>query len=277
MRAIAATVAAIALAPMAMAESSAWDDVSGSLWPADAVMLESGIVSIEAPERAEDAAIVPVSIGLDLPEGDARRVERVTLVVDENPAPVAATFTLGEGAGVDEISTRLRVNAYSPIHVVAELSDGSLHVAERFVKASGGCSAPALKDPDAAMASLGRMKLRQFGEEDGLAEAQLLIRHPNNSGLQRDPVTLYYIPAHFVEELTIEQGDEMILAMEGGISLSEDPSFRFTYRPNSDPIRVEATDTEGAVFAEEWPTEVPSIKVPEGFARVWPAEAADGT
>ena len=55
----------------------------------------------------------------------------------------------------------------------------------------------------------------------------------------------------------------MILAMEGGISLSEDPSFRFTYRPNGDPIRVEATDTEGAVFAEEWPTEVPSIKVPE--------------
>ena len=45
----------------------------------------SGIVSIEAPERAEDAAIVPMSIGLDLPEGDARRVERVTLVVDENP------------------------------------------------------------------------------------------------------------------------------------------------------------------------------------------------
>ena len=278
MRFAAATFAALALAPMAMAEPSAWDDISETLWPADAAMLESGIVAIEAPERAEDAAIVPVTISLDLPEGDARRVERVTLVVDENPAPVAATFTLGEAAGVDEISTRLRVNAYSPIHVVAELSDGSLHVAERFVKASGGCAAPALKDPDEAMASLGRMKLRQFVEEDGLAEAQLMIRHPNNSGLQRDPLTLYYIPAHFVQELTIEQGDEMILAMEGGISLSEDPSFRFTYRPDGEPIRVEAIDTEGSVFTEEWPVEITPVEVPEDpLARVWPAETADGT
>ena len=255
MRAIAATFAAglVALAPMAVAEPSAWDDISDALW-GDQPMLASGIVALQAPERAEDAAIVPVTIATALPEGDARRVERLTLVVDENPAPVAATFTLGAGAGVDEIATRLRVDTYSSVHVVAELSDGSLHVAERFVKASGGCSAPALKDPEAAMASLGRMKLRHFdGEEDGRGEAQLLIRHPNNSGLQRDPLTHYYIPAHFVQELTVRQGDALILAMEGGISISEDPSFRFAYRPNGEPIHVEAIDTEGEAFAKTWP------------------------
>ena len=262
MRLIATSLAALAVATAASAEPSAWEDVSEALW-GDQPMLESGLVTLEAPERAEDAAIVPVTIGLDLPEGDDRRVESVTLVVDENPSPVAATFSLGEGAGVDEIGTRLRVNAYTPIHAVAELSDGSLHVASRFVKASGGCSAPALKDPEAAMASLGQMKLRQLeaaadpsagaAPRDGLAEAQLLIRHPNNSGLQRDPLTQYYIPARFIEEVTIAQGDAPILSMEGGISISEDPAFRFTYRPTGEPIRVEATDTEGSPFAAEWP------------------------
>ena len=254
MRATGWSIAATLFATTAaVAGPSAWDDVSDALW-GEQPMLASGIVAIEAPERAEDAAIVPVTVSLALPEGDPRRVERVTLVVDENPSPVAATFTLGEGAEVDEIGTRLRIDAYSPVHAVAELSDGSLHVAERFVKASGGCSAPALKDPEAAMASLGRMKLRQLGEGlDGLAEAQLLIRHPNASGLQRDPITLYYVPAHFVQELTISQGDDLILGMEGGISISEDPAFRFTYAPDGEPIRVEATDTEGARFAEEWP------------------------
>ena len=256
MRLVATSLAAFAVAATAAgAEPGAWEDVSDALW-GDQPMLRSGVVTLRAPERAEDAAIVPVTIALDLPEGDARRVETVTLVVDENPSPVAATFTLGEGAGVEEIGTRLRVNAYTPIHAVAELSDGSLHVAERFVKASGGCAAPALKDPEEAMASLGRMKLRHLGEgPDGSAEAQLLIRHPNNSGLQRDPLTQYYIPAHYVRELTIEQGDAPILSMEGGISISEDPAFRFTYEPSGEPIRVEAVDTEGVPFAAEWPAE----------------------
>ena len=258
MRLVTTTLAALALAGSAAAEPDAWDEISDALW-GEQPMLASGVVTLEAPERAEDAAIVPVTIGLALPEGDERRVERVTLVVDENPAPVAATFTLGEGAEVGEIGTRLRVDAYSPVHAVAELSDGSLHVAERFVKASGGCSAPALKDPEDAMASLGRMKLRHLGgqdeldADDGLAEAQLLIRHPNASGLQRDPITHYYLPAHYVRDLTISQGDDPILAMEGGISISEDPAFRFTYLPDGEPIRVEATDTEGATFTEEWP------------------------
>ena len=56
-----------------------------------------------------------------------------------------------------------------------------------------------------------------------------MIRHPNNSGLQRDPITQYFIPAHFVQKLSIAQGDRLILAMEGGISISEDPNFRFDF------------------------------------------------
>ena len=247
-----ALAAALLCAPGAWAEPTAWDDVTDALWPGQ-VMQESGLVALEAPERAEDAALVPVTVTTALPEGDPRRVERLTLVVDENPSPVAASFALGEGAGVEAISTRLRVDAYTPLHVVAELSDGSLHVAQRFVKASGGCSAPAVKDPEEALARLGRMKWRGFGEEDGLAEAQLMIRHPNTTGFQRDPLTLYPIPAHFVQEVVISQGDAPILTMEGGISISEDPSFRFTYEATGEPIRVEATDTDGATFEADWP------------------------
>ena len=44
------------------------------------------------------------------------------------------------------ISTRVRVNSYTNVHAVAELSDGKLYVVKTYVKASGGCSAPAVKD-----------------------------------------------------------------------------------------------------------------------------------
>ena len=237
------------------AETGAWADIRANLYDA-ALLLADGIVAIEAPARAEDAALVPMTVRTTLDPADPRRVTEITLIIDENPSPVAATFTLGEGADVSAISTRVRVNAYTPVHAVAKLSDGSLHVAETFVKASGGCAAPMARDPDEALANLGRMKLRWFPSAEtpkmSHSLAQLMIRHPNNSGLQFDQISRLYIPAHFVTDLSIRQGDDLILRMEGGISISEDPSFRFDFASNGEPIRVEATDTEGESFVSEW-------------------------
>ncbi|ODN70677.1 quinoprotein dehydrogenase-associated SoxYZ-like carrier [Methylobrevis pamukkalensis] len=216
-----------------------------------------GIITLGAPYRAEDAAIVPMTLDFALPEGDPDRIVKVTLVIDENPAPVAATFTLGETAAVGHIETRVRVNAYTKVHAVAETGNGRLFVTERFVKASGGCSAPASKDQALALADLGRMKFREFpaaaGGGDLLREAQVMIKHPNNSGLQRDDNSYGYIPARFINELTVSQGDEMILKMEGGISISEDPNFRFSYRSNGATISVKATDTDGVAFDGTFP------------------------
>src|SRR5262245_19271551 len=60
----------------------------------------TGLVSIEMPARAEDAAIVPVTMRVTLPPGDSRRLKTLTFVIDNNPVPVAATFTFGDSAGV---------------------------------------------------------------------------------------------------------------------------------------------------------------------------------
>ena len=82
----------------------------------------TGLIGIEMPARAEDAAIVPVTLRVTLPSGDARQLKTMTLVIDDNPAPVAATFRIGSNAGISTISTRVRVNAYTNVHAVAELS-----------------------------------------------------------------------------------------------------------------------------------------------------------
>jgi sulfur-oxidizing protein SoxY len=216
------------------------------------------VISIEMPYRAEDAAIVPVSLKTKLAPTDERRVLSITLVIDQNPAPMAAKFALGPDAHVTEISTRVRVNSYTDVHAVAELSDGQLYMVKTFVKASGGCSAPAAKNADVASARLGQMKYRQFvtseqAASSGPREAQIMIGHPNNSGLQMDQVTQLYIPAFFVNELKLWQDDSLVLSMEGGISISEDPNVRFTYVSNgASHIRAEARDTEGHVFRSEW-------------------------
>ena len=169
---------------------------------------------------------------------------------------MAAAFTFGSKAEVRAISTRVRVNSYTNVHAVAELSDGKLYMVKRFVKAAGGCSAPAIKV--ASDAKIGEMRFRQFATPAGSTEpsrqAQIMIRHPNNSGLQMDQITHLYIPAFFVKDLKVWQGDELILSMDGGISISENPSIRFTYLPaGKGSFRAEAIDTDKHVYKGEWP------------------------
>src|SRR3954470_6766714 len=60
----------------------------------------AGVIAIEMPYRAEHAAIVPVTLRNLLPPGDLRRVVAITLVIDQNPSPMAARFDLGPAASV---------------------------------------------------------------------------------------------------------------------------------------------------------------------------------
>jgi sulfur-oxidizing protein SoxY len=229
-----------------------WPGLVTDIFQDRVITEQEGFISLQAPARAEDAAIVPMTIRLEEPTS---RIRKATLVIDQNPMPMAATFTFGEGAGVTSIETRVRVNSYTNVHAVAETTDGALHSVVKFVKASGGCSAPAIKDQDEAYANIGKMKYREFANANpALREAQIMIRHPNNSGMQMDPITRGYIPAHYVDRVEVRQGDALIFSMEGGISLSEDPAFRFVYKPNgAKTMRVEAHDSQGGEFKTEWP------------------------
>jgi sulfur-oxidizing protein SoxY len=266
----AAMVAIVLLAPNPLQAQSdspspspsedTWLSIKDNIFDGADLADGAGLVVLETPVRAEDAAVVPVTIKATLPPGDTRSVRRFTLVIDENPAPLAGVFEVAPTSGVTTISTRVRVNSYSYVHAAAELSDGKVYVVKTFVKASGGCSAPALKDADEAKAHIGLLKFKQF-KPDGSGdqktrEAQIMIRHPNYSGLQMDQVTRLYIPANFIEELRIWQGNDLILAVNGAIAISEDPNIRFNYIPNgADRFRAEARDTKGRIFKAEWPVE----------------------
>lgn len=252
---------AVGVSPVAAAEPASGNAlIEADLWPAlqkdifgaKVPAENAAVVTIEAPPRADDAALVPVTVRI--PADAAQRVVKMTLIVDKNPAPVVAEFAYGPAAGQGErvLSTRVRVDMYSNVRAIVETDDGVLHMATKFVKAAGGCSAPALKDTDAALADAGRMIVRTLETADvtaGLRQGQLMIKHPQYSGLQLNQATGFYIPARFVREIDVKRGDDLVFKMTGGISISEDPNFRFTYAAGSDEtLDVTATDTEGKVF-----------------------------
>ncbi len=232
-----------------LTESATWDDLRYDVVGEAEIGAADGLLSIEAPYRAHDAATVPILLRQTDPNA---RITTATVVIDENPAPVAGVFTFAPGMGELDFEMRVRVNQYSNVRVIAETPEG-LHMTGRFVKASGGCSAPASRDPEEALAGMGLMKLRNFNENPQMStprrEAQIMIRHPNYSGLQRDQVTQLFIPAHFIDTIEVRQGEELLFTMTGGISISENPVFRFAYTENgATALTVRATDTDGNIF-----------------------------
>ena len=234
-----------------------WSDLRHAIF-GDRVVEDAGdLVAVDAPARAEDAAIVPVAIrvaGTLAPE-----IRGFYLIIDDNPSPLAAHFLLGPIADAREIATRVRIDDYTYLHAVAETADGRLYMAARFIKAAGGCSAPASKDQALALERLGKMKLsladRSKPEEP--INVKLLISHPNSSGLQMDPATRHYIPADFMQTLDVTYNGQPIFRLESDIAISEDPSFNFRVRP-SDPtgpgvINAEVLDSNQRHFSQSWP------------------------
>ncbi len=243
----------------ALIESETWDVIEPEL-VGDAVLRDgSALFRVDAPYRANDAAVVPVVIEQT---GLAEPITSLKLIVDENPSPLAASIRFGPAMNPLKFETRIRVNQYSNVRVIAETPSGS-YMSGRFVKASGGCSAPATKDPEAALAGMGDMRLRIFDAAPATSktrqEAQIMIRHPNYSGLQRDQVTQLFIGALFINQLEVYQGDDLLFALEGGISISENPVFRFTYTDNGETeLRIHAVDIEGNVFDQRLPKMPPA-------------------
>jgi sulfur-oxidizing protein SoxY len=224
-----------------------WKQLQASLFPHREVLDSGGIISVDAPPRALDAALVPIELHIS----GGKPVKGVYLIIDDNPAPMAAHFVFGPKADPRELKLRVRVNAYTNVHAIAETQDGQLHAATKFVKAAGGCSAPAGPDDAAALADIGRMKLRLLGDfnADKPMQAQLMIRHPNFNGMQMNQITRYFTPARFIRTIDATYDGGQVFHLDADISLSTDPVITFGFVPHEKgQMKVVAQDSNNTTF-----------------------------
>ncbi|WP_078121391.1 quinoprotein dehydrogenase-associated SoxYZ-like carrier [Thiosocius teredinicola] len=213
------------------------------------IIEQQGIIKIQAPSRAENDAIVPVSIKLSRPPG-FETINKVYLVVDVNPMPTAGVFTINPKKSLEEIDTRVRVNGYTYIRAIAETSEGILYLDKQWVKSRGaGCSAPPDIDQEEHLKRLGKMRFRLDDAADDSRLVQLMISHPNNTGMQKNQLSLLYIPTHYINEVEVWLGEEKLLHADTTFSISENPSFRFRLDDDETAeLTAIAKDTEGNVF-----------------------------
>ena len=138
--ALAAGLVAVTVTPLPVlaADETAMDEIKKFVGGGDAA--ESGRVTLEMPEIAENGNTVPLTVSVDSPMTKDSYVKSILVLADGNPSPGVATFHFSPASGVAEASSRMRLAKTQDIIAVAAMSDGSFHSAQTTVKVTiGGC------------------------------------------------------------------------------------------------------------------------------------------
>jgi sulfur-oxidizing protein SoxY len=98
-----------------------------------AASAESKEIVIEAPQIAENGAVVPIEVTSNLPG-----TRSIALVIDKNPFPLAAKFDFAEGA-LPYVKVNVKLGESSFVRAYAE-AGGRHYTAAKEVKVTiGGC------------------------------------------------------------------------------------------------------------------------------------------
>ena len=234
-----------------------WGDLSKQIFDGKTPVKDDQAVKLDAPVRALDAALVPITISLTNPKD----VKGLYLVIDDNPSPLAAHFTFGPDANPKEIKMRVRINTYTDMHAVAETKDGKLLQTTVFVKASGGCSAPMGVSDEEAMRGMGEMKLKLAGDVQANkpADATLMIRHPNFNGMQKKQGTQAYTPARYMQTINVKYDDKQVFDLDTDISLASNPVIGFEFLPQTakGTLEVAVKDSQNEKWSKNF--SVPNV------------------
>ncbi|MGZ8158806.1 MAG: quinoprotein dehydrogenase-associated SoxYZ-like carrier [Methylobacter sp.] len=235
------------IAAIAAEDEKIWNNVLKPEYFAQQAIEESdNVIELEAPVRAEDPALVPLKVTSKIKQTKEHYIKRILMLVDNNPYPFVGDFEFTPESGKADIAMRIRVNSNSIIRAIAQMNDGKLTMTKKFVKASGGCSAPVGANLDEAMARLGKMKFRLEGDVKvgEPTSVQLMISHPNITGMQMDQVTRFIKKAHFVKDVKVSFNGKPVLTAKTDIAISTDPNFRFYFVPDkAGDLKVDVTDT----------------------------------
>lgn len=229
--------------------SPEFEKLRAALFGQRPIRTEQAQVQLLVPLRAAYGASVPVKIVSRLPQTDALYVRRMHLLVDKNPSPLAAVLDLTTEVGQADFETRLRVDEYGHVRVISELSNGELHMDSRFVKVSGGCSAPPNRDQ---LHNIGKtqFKLPEGVKLNAPTAADVQVVHPNDTGFELNHITVMFIPPHFVRSLKVSYADRRIFDAELDFSVSENPSWRFNFVPHQlgGLLKAEVEDSKEGRF-----------------------------
>lgn len=81
---------------------------------------------------------------------------------------------------------------------------------------------------------------------DGLTTVRSIIRHPMDTGYEKDEQTGETIPAHYIETVTVYHGDKIVLQCDWSRAVSRNPylSFVFAGAREGDILKISWSDNK---------------------------------
>ena len=136
-----AALAVLTALPRALL-AAAWPEKAFASTEADAAMsalfgtteaTPSDRITLKVPEIAENGAVVPVTVSTTL-----ENVESISLVVENNPRPLAASFEIPAGT-LPDVSSRIKMGETSDVIAVVKTDAGIFSTSKQVKVTIGGC------------------------------------------------------------------------------------------------------------------------------------------
>ena len=93
------TLTLLSPAPAVGEDEARWNALRGMLFQDRPIHDGAGVLTLDAPYRAHDAATVPIRVEPAFPQTAERHIRTVTLLIDENPLPLAGRFHFTPASG----------------------------------------------------------------------------------------------------------------------------------------------------------------------------------
>jgi desulfoferrodoxin (superoxide reductase-like protein) len=213
---------------------------------------------------------VPITIEMGHPMEPGHHITRVTVVNERDPVPLKGTFELTPSSGLAHLAFQARIDeGASDVAVTAECS---VHGAwttiatVRVADGAGGCSDPGGASKTRALSSEilpprlrlpGLVRTGRVPVEEVL-EAQLLMRHPNRTGLaRRDGRFVAEAEPFHLREMDVFYRDARVSRFRFTSALSDDPLITFRVRAaQGGLLRAVLANTRGQRFEAQARVEV---------------------
>ena len=174
----------------------------------------SNEITLIAPDRAENGAVVQVEILSNIPNTEA-----LALFVAENPTPLIVNVMLSPGTQA-RLVTRIKMAQTSQVKVVAKVGNQYFTQSNQVVVLEDGCGG---SDSDAKFESSMKMRAKLVND---IAEVKVIIVHPMTTGRAKNSAG-QLIPAHFIQTLNATLNGKQVLEVHCSTAISKNPYFTF--------------------------------------------------
>lgn len=171
-------------------------------------------ISIIAPEKAENGAVVQVEI-----QSNLANTEAIALFVEGNPTPLIANFMLHTTVK-PRLVTRIKMAATSDVKVIAKVGQRYYTNSKKVVVLEDGCGGG---DIEGKFETSIKMRAKIV---DALTELKAIIVHPMSTGRAKgDKGNI--IPAHFIQTMQVSLNGLPIIEAQLGTGIAKNPYFTF--------------------------------------------------